>query len=139
VGQLYIANPSSAFVDYQVNGGAVLPGRPFAGGPQPPPYTPYLVFAGIARHPGPGTVGYGANELRAGFKDTIEPRSDFAFTFIVQESTWSIDDDLLAYVYRGLLMLMTPRGMPLAPNPPLIEAQPAPLANTATTTTPNPL
>jgi hypothetical protein len=141
VGQLYIANPSSAFVDYQVNGGAIpLPGRPFANGPKPPPYTPYFVFAGIERDLGPGIVGYGSNVLSATFRDMSGPREHYTFTFTVQRGAWSIEDDLIAYVCRGLLMLMTPRGMRLPPNPLLIKAQPASPAGAPTTsTTPTPL
>lgn len=125
MGSLYVGNPTSALAAYQVNGLAIAPGRPFAPGPKPPPYTPYFVFVVIEPDLGPGVVGYGDNTLDVSFSDTVKPHDDYAFGFTVQRGTWSVDDDLIAYVYRGLLMLMTPRGVPLPPNPLLIQAEPA--------------
>ena len=89
MGSLYIGNPTSASAAYQVNGLAITPGRPFATGPKPPPYTPYFVFVEIERDLGPGVVGYGDNTLTVSFSDTIKPRDDYAFGFTVQRGTWS--------------------------------------------------
>lgn len=100
-----------------------MPGRPFAAGPRPPIYTPYFVFAGIERSQGPGVVGYGRNSISANFSDTL-PWNDCLYNFDFPAGSWSVDDDLLGYVFRGCLLLMTTRGMPVGPNPLLIPAEP---------------
>jgi hypothetical protein len=121
VGRLRIANPSSSIVNYQVNGGAVLPGRPFAPGPNPPIYTPYFSLVGIQRELGPGVVGYGTNTVYAAFQDE-DPYRYFTFGFDFNANVASVDDDLIAYVCRGWMLLMTTRGMALQPNPLLIPS-----------------
>lgn len=122
MGRLCIANPSSTTTYYWINDGAILTGRPFATGPRPPAFTPYFVFADIRREPDPGVLGYGPNLISAQFQDTL-PQNHCTFEVVLMRGTWSIDDDLIAYPCRGWLLLMTPRGMALAPNPLMIPAQ----------------
>ena len=121
MGRLRIANPSSSTVNYQINGGAIVPGRPFAPGPNPPIYTPYFVLADIQRGQAPGVVGYGTNTVYAAFQDE-EPYRYFMFSFDLSASVFSVDDDLIAYVCRAWMLLMTTRGMALQPNPLLIPS-----------------
>lgn len=122
MGLLYLANPSSASVAYAVNGSAIMPGRPFAPGPQPPFGTPRFVTAPIARYAVAGVVGYGPNTLTAAFYDQDQDGHTFAFTLPADHS---IDDDLVGYACRGALVLMTAGGRPLPSNPCPILAGPA--------------
>ena len=114
MGLLYLANPSSAFADFQVNGAAIMPGRPFAPGPRPPFGTPWFVTATIARYPEPTVVGYGTNVIDAAFHDQQDDGHTFTF---VLPGELSIDDDLVGYAFRGALLLMTGGGRPLPANP----------------------
>ena len=122
MGKLYVANTSSSRVGYQVNGGAITPGRPASPGPSPPPYTPFMVFTDFDRKPDLGVLGYGTNTIAAAFRD--EPAQQFSFTVTVPDSV-SVVDDLIAAVFRGWLLLMTKRGEPVPGNDLLIAGTPS--------------
>ena len=124
VGRVYVANASTAWARYQLNGAALQPGRPVAAGPKPPPYTPYFVIAPLGRYPDTGTFGYGDNDFVVTFQDTDPPDRPHLFTITVPR-TLSIDDALILYACRGMAMLLTQRGVPLDPNPLLLTGVPA--------------
>jgi hypothetical protein len=120
VGRLFIANPSLARVEYTLNGGALDPGAPCNEGPEPPLlYTPFFVAAEICRYREQGVLGYGENELSAHFLDGESP-CPFLFPIEFCKEEHSVDEDVIAHVFRGVLLLMNERGARLTPNPPLI-------------------
>jgi len=126
VGKLYIGNPSSTYADYKVNGGS-LTCRPFSDGPKPPRFTPYFVSVTIDKWSGSKVIGYGENTLSVTFQDVGKP-DQYTFAFDVPQ-THSTLDDLIAFVQRGFLTLMTKRGMALPPNPLIIPGVPPPPVN----------
>lgn len=121
--KVFIANVSSTPTRYGVNGGPTFPGRPCSPGPAPPPYTPYFVFAPLDHYRDTGVFGYGPNTLVVTFEDDGPYCEPHAFSIMVP-TTHSLDDPLLLYVFRGVVMLLTTRGMPLDPNPLLIHGTP---------------
>jgi hypothetical protein len=127
VGKFYIANPSSTFADYKVNGGSLTTCRPFSPGPNPPPFTPYFVFASIEKFRDSKVIGYGDNTLSVTFRDS-DKDDEYTFSFSVPQSHSTLDD-LIGFVQRGWLTLMTKRGMALLPNPLNILGVPPPPPN----------
>jgi hypothetical protein len=119
VGKVYLANASTSWADYQLNGAALPPGRPVAAGPKPPRWTPYFVVAPLGRYPDGGTFGYDGNDLVVTFRDTDPPDKPHLFSVVIPR-THSVDDPLILYAYRGMAMLLTDRGVPLDPNPQLL-------------------
>lgn len=111
--QLYIANPSTARVEYRLNGGAIQAGRPMR-----PGAPPWFSVAATCRRPDLGVAGYGVNTFTATFSD--ETTDGFPFAFALDRGAYSTDDDLIAYAFRGPLLLMTAGGTEQAPNPLLI-------------------
>lgn len=107
----YLANLSRVTVHYKINGGAVLPGRSSSPGPHPPMFTPRFILVSLARSPDTGVVGLGENAISAIFQDAY-PEREWGFTFTIKHGS-SIDDDVIAYLLRGALLVTTARGMPL--------------------------
>jgi hypothetical protein len=124
VGKVYLANASTAWAQYSVNGSALPLARPVAAGPKPPQFTPYFVVAPLGRYPTGGNFGYDDNELVVTFKDTDPPDRPHRFTVVIPRAH-SVDDALILYAFRGMAMLLTDRGVPLDPNPLLMTGVPA--------------
>jgi hypothetical protein len=133
VAKVYIADVSSTPARFAVNGGATFPGRPVATSDTPAPYTPSFVLAALGRYPDRGVFGYGINALTVSFEDDTVYRVPHRFAISVPE-THSIDDALLLYAFRGVVLLLTTGGMPLAPNPGCIDgtSEPIPLSTAPT-------
>lgn len=124
VGKVYLANASTAWVQYGLNGSALPLARPVAAGPKPPQFTPYFLVAPLGRYPTGGSFGPGDNELVVLFKDTDPPDRPHVFKIVIPSGR-SVDDALILYAFRGMAMLLTDRGVPLDPNPLLMTGVPA--------------
>ena len=119
-----MANVSPTWAAYQVNGGPTQTGRPYAVGPKPPPYTPYFVFATLGRYPVEGEFGRGGpNDLVVTFRDTVPADVPHRFTIVIPEDV-SVDDSLILYAFRDVVMLLNSRGTPLRPDQQLIPGTP---------------
>ncbi|KVM57972.1 hypothetical protein WJ58_12215 [Burkholderia ubonensis] len=108
-GKVYMANVSASSATYLVNDSLIrTPARPM----NPVTYAPYFVIVTRSRYgEPPGTFGMGENRFSAVFNDTIQPeprRTDYTIPI---PASYSIDDDLILYVYRNSVLLLTKRGV----------------------------
>jgi len=114
-GKVYITNVSASLADYTVNYSHVsMTGRPI----DPSTYTPYFTFASRAKFPDDraATFAFGENAFSVSYADTIPPEAPGTDYRICIPLDLSIDDDLILYVYRNGVLLMTTRGVALPPN-----------------------
>lgn len=112
MGQVIIFNPSTSKVKYEVNGKPITPARPAA---SKDGYQPVPVAASRSQYPGdpPGSFGYGDNRFRATFLDVLPPETPVHEYSVYIPRSVSLVDDLILYVFRARLFLMTMRGYPL--------------------------
>jgi len=117
-GKVYIANVSTSATTYAVNDAPIVtPGRPM----NPSTFSPYFVLVGRSKYPEPrGTFAFGRNPFSATFADTIPPETPRVVCVIDIPVESSVDDDLILYVYRNGVLLITKRGDALPPNPEFI-------------------
>ena len=116
MGQVFVANPSSVKVTWQVNGGALPVGWPGkVGGP------PTFVSATLQKLPKTGCFNLGDNTLNAQFTDQ---EGGFTYPLAIPTSGISVDANLILYVFRGYAVLLSQfgyvistAGVPVPPPP----------------------
>lgn len=109
-GKVYIANISASAATYSINNTPVgTPARPMNSAT----YTPYFVIVARSRYPDPsGTFAMGSNDFSVQFADTIPPGKQIDCVVVIPDSS-SIDDDLILYVFRNSVSLLSSRGIVL--------------------------
>jgi hypothetical protein len=125
-GQLFIGNPTVSEVSCWLNEESLRPLRPCYWGPPPPPYAPpsyslYFLRVNRVTSPEPGLLGFGENTLRVCFES--EPREKNLFVVNVKKTNL-IGSDIVAFVFRGELLLLDPAGRPLGRQP-IVPSNPA--------------
>lgn len=118
MGALYIFNPTTSPLAIELNGNTVGSIRPCS----PSGYKPFSTWVSRTRAPEPGKPSFGENTL--GLKFEAEPRAAYVFPFILPRG-YSLEEDVVAFALRGCLILTTPSGAPLTPNPLPIQASPS--------------
>lgn len=112
MGRVYIANPSTSYVIYEVNG---IKRLPVPGTCSDNNYCPSSIFVDRKKHADPGYFGYGKNNVSVCFKD-VGPDEKPKHDYIVEiPDCYSIDDDIIIYAFRTRLYVMDTRGFPVTP------------------------
>ncbi|MDV2451826.1 hypothetical protein [Xanthomonas hortorum] len=108
-GKVYIANISASAATYSINNTPVsTPARPMNSAT----CTPYFVIVARSRYPDPsGTFAMGSNDFSVQFADTIPPEHKQIDCVVVIPDSSSIDDDLILYVFRNSVSLLSSRGI----------------------------
>jgi len=107
-GLVYIANVSAGSADYVVNDARIgTPGRPM----NPKTRTPYFVVVSRSKYGDPpGTFRMGKNDFLVRFADTIPPEPPQINYTIDIPLDYSLDDDVILYVFRTSNLLLSARG-----------------------------
>jgi hypothetical protein len=110
-GKVYIANVSASAATYSVNNAIIRTlGRPM----NPSSHTPYFVLVGRSRYPdSSGSFANATNAFTVDFADSIPPEPVRTAYQVAIPPSMSTDDDLILYVFRDAVYLMTARGQPV--------------------------
>jgi hypothetical protein len=118
MGALYIFNPTTSPLALEINGERAGSIRPCS----PAGYKPFATSVNRTHSPEPGKPSFGENILKTTFE--ADPRTTYAFSFTLPRG-YPLEEDVVAFALRDWLILTTPSGNPLKPNPLLIPASPS--------------
>lgn len=118
MGALYIFNPTTSPLAFEINGeraGSVRPCSPVG-------YKPFSTWVSRTRAPEPGKPSFGENTLKLTFE--ASPPATYTFPFDLPRA-YPLEEDVVAFAVHDWLILTTPSGNPLPPNPLPIPASPS--------------